>query len=101
RVLDSNRSISSAYSLRISSTNCITCSKVSLPAPLPACCAGLSATGFSHTISTSMQDFAVRAIRGHPMQTHAITADPLYEFAADVRAGLTEPRQKELPSKYL
>jgi len=35
------------------------------------------------------------------MQTHAITADPLYEFAADVRAGLTEPRQKELPSKYL
>src|SRR6266567_8034400 len=35
------------------------------------------------------------------MQTHAITADPLYEFAADVHAGLTEPRQKELPSKYL
>src|SRR5437879_11357838 len=35
------------------------------------------------------------------MQTHAITADPLYEFAADVRAGLTELRQKELPSKYL
>src|SRR2546428_13836041 len=35
------------------------------------------------------------------MQPHAIPADPLYEFAADVRAGLTEPRQKELPSKYL
>src|SRR6266481_5638350 len=35
------------------------------------------------------------------MLTHAITANPTYEFAADVRAGLTEPRQKELPSKYL
>jgi len=35
------------------------------------------------------------------MQTHAITADLIYEFAADVRAGLTQPKQKELPSKYL
>jgi L-histidine Nalpha-methyltransferase len=35
------------------------------------------------------------------MLTHAITADPTYEFAADVRAGLTRPGQKELPSKYL
>jgi L-histidine Nalpha-methyltransferase len=35
------------------------------------------------------------------MLTHAITADPLYEFAAEVRVGLTRPAQKELPSKYL
>jgi L-histidine Nalpha-methyltransferase len=35
------------------------------------------------------------------MLTHAITADPVYEFAADVRAGLTRRGQKELLSKYL
>jgi L-histidine N-alpha-methyltransferase len=35
------------------------------------------------------------------MLTHAITADPVYEFASEVRAGLTKPGQKELPSKYL
>jgi L-histidine Nalpha-methyltransferase len=35
------------------------------------------------------------------MLIHAITADPVYEFAADVRAGLSKPEQKELPSKYL
>lgn len=35
------------------------------------------------------------------MLTHAITADPVLEFAADVRAGLTRAGQKELPSKYL
>jgi len=35
------------------------------------------------------------------MLTHAIAASPVYEFAADVRAGLSHPRQKELPSKYL
>ena len=35
------------------------------------------------------------------MLTHAITADPVLEFAADVRAGLTRAVQKELPSKYL
>src|SRR6266849_5443572 len=35
------------------------------------------------------------------MLTHAITADPVLEFAAEVRAGLTRPGQKELPSKYL
>ena len=35
------------------------------------------------------------------MLTHAITADPVYEFAADVRAGLTKRGQKELLSKYL
>src|SRR6266699_2568873 len=35
------------------------------------------------------------------MLTHAITADPVYEFAAEVRAGLTHGGQKELPSKYL
>lgn len=35
------------------------------------------------------------------MLTHAITANPLFEFAAEVRAGLTHRAQKELPSKYL
>ncbi len=35
------------------------------------------------------------------MLVHAITANPTFEFAADVRAGLTRPGQKELPSKYL
>jgi dimethylhistidine N-methyltransferase len=35
------------------------------------------------------------------MLVHAITADLQYEFAADVRAGLTKPGQKELLSKYL
>jgi L-histidine Nalpha-methyltransferase len=33
--------------------------------------------------------------------THAITADPVLEFAGEVRAGLTREPQKELPSKYL
>src|SRR5437868_5150017 len=35
------------------------------------------------------------------MLTQAITANPLYEFAAEVRAGLMREDQKELPSKYL
>ncbi|MGA8619666.1 MAG: L-histidine N(alpha)-methyltransferase [Candidatus Sulfotelmatobacter sp.] len=35
------------------------------------------------------------------MLVHAITANVSYEFAADVRAGLTTRGQKELPSKYL
>lgn len=35
------------------------------------------------------------------MLTHAITADPVLEFATDVRAGLTRGGQKELLSKYL
>jgi|SRR5581483_1112910 len=35
------------------------------------------------------------------MLTHAITADPVYQFAAEVRAGLSKSGQKELPSKYL
>ncbi|MGA9800146.1 MAG: L-histidine N(alpha)-methyltransferase [Terriglobales bacterium] len=39
--------------------------------------------------------------KGHFMLTHAITADPALEFAAEVRAGLTAAGQKELPSKYL
>ena len=39
--------------------------------------------------------------KGHFMLTHAITADPGQEFAAEVRAGLTKDGQKELPSKYL
>jgi dimethylhistidine N-methyltransferase len=32
---------------------------------------------------------------------HAVTADPVFEFAAEVREGLLRPGQKELPSKYL
>ncbi len=39
--------------------------------------------------------------KGHFMLTHAITADPVLEFAADTRAGLTRIGQKELLSKYL
>lgn len=35
------------------------------------------------------------------MLTHAIAADPVSDFAAEVRDGLTLPGQKELPSKYL
>jgi len=35
------------------------------------------------------------------MLVHAIPTDATYEFAADVRAGLSRTGQKELPSKYL
>ncbi len=35
------------------------------------------------------------------MLVHAITPNTTYEFAADVRTGLTKPLQKELLSKYL
>ena len=35
------------------------------------------------------------------MLVHAIPSDVSYEFAADVRDGLTRAGQKELPSKYL
>jgi dimethylhistidine N-methyltransferase len=35
------------------------------------------------------------------MLVHSITPNTTYEFAADVRAGLTKPGQKELLSKYL
>jgi L-histidine Nalpha-methyltransferase len=35
------------------------------------------------------------------MLVHAIPTNAAYEFALDVRAGLTRPGQKELPSKYL
>src|SRR5271166_6110121 len=35
------------------------------------------------------------------MLVHAIPSNAAYEFAADVRAGLTRIGQKELPSKYL
>jgi L-histidine N-alpha-methyltransferase len=35
------------------------------------------------------------------MLVHAIPSNVSYEFAADVRAGLTRLKQKELPSKYL
>jgi L-histidine N-alpha-methyltransferase len=34
------------------------------------------------------------------MLVHAIPTNAAYEFALDVRAGLTRPGQKELPSKY-
>ncbi len=34
------------------------------------------------------------------MLVHAIPTNVSYEFAADVRAGLTRTGQKELPSKY-
>src|SRR5438874_10258319 len=37
----------------------------------------------------------------HFVLTDAITADPVVEFAAEVRAGLTRSGQKELPSNYL
>ncbi len=35
------------------------------------------------------------------MLVHAIPTNVTYDFALDVRAGLTQPDQKELPSKYL
>jgi dimethylhistidine N-methyltransferase len=35
------------------------------------------------------------------MLTQSIVTNPSFEFAADVRAGLTKSAQKELPSKYL
>jgi dimethylhistidine N-methyltransferase len=35
------------------------------------------------------------------MLVHAITTNAAFEFAAEVREGLTLPGQKELPSKYL
>ena len=35
------------------------------------------------------------------MLVHAIPSNATYEFATDVRAGLTRTGQKELPSKYL
>src|SRR5437764_4376283 len=35
------------------------------------------------------------------MLVHAIPSNVSYDFALDVRAGLTQPNQKELPSKYL
>lgn len=35
------------------------------------------------------------------MLVHAIPTNAAYEFAFDLRAGLTRPDQKELPSKYL
>ena len=37
----------------------------------------------------------------HEVLTQSIVANPSFEFAADVRAGLTKSVQKELPSKYL
>ncbi len=37
----------------------------------------------------------------YDMLVHTITANAASVFAADVRAGLTNPIQKELPSKYL
>ena len=37
----------------------------------------------------------------YDMLVHTITANSAPAFAADVRAGLTNPIQKEFPSKYL
>jgi L-histidine N-alpha-methyltransferase len=37
----------------------------------------------------------------HFMMVRAITADPVCQFATDIRPGLTQLGQKELPSKYL
>ena len=39
--------------------------------------------------------------RSEVMLVHAIPTDAAYEFATEVRAGLTRSDQKELPSKYL
>ena len=39
--------------------------------------------------------------RAQFMLTHAITPDPAYEFASEVRLGLNKSGQKELPSKFL
>src|SRR5215469_374252 len=39
--------------------------------------------------------------RGALMLVHAIPSNVNYDFAADVRDGLTRGGQKELPSKYL
>jgi len=39
--------------------------------------------------------------RAQFMLTHAIRPDPAYEFASEVKTGLTKAGQKELPSKYL
>src|ERR1035437_6269364 len=35
------------------------------------------------------------------MRMNAIATEPISDFAADVRTGLTKECQKELPSKYL
>src|SRR2546423_15080553 len=35
------------------------------------------------------------------MLAQATTANPIFQFAADVRQGLARSMQKELPSKYL
>jgi L-histidine Nalpha-methyltransferase len=39
--------------------------------------------------------------RAQFMLTHAIRPDAAYEFAAEVKLGLSKPGQKELPSKFL
>src|SRR3954469_25462650 len=39
--------------------------------------------------------------RAQFMLTHAIRPDAAYEFASEVKLGLSKPGQKELPSKYL
>ncbi len=46
-----------------------------------------------HTINS-------HTINAHALNFHAISS-VAYEFASDVRQGLTLPGQKELPSKYL
>ena len=46
-------------------------------------------------------DDCSRRRKGYEMLVHTITSNAASAFAGDVRAGLTNPIQKELPSKYL
>src|SRR5580698_11310771 len=46
-------------------------------------------------------DDCSRRRKGYAMLVHTITSNAASAFAGDVRAGLTNPIQKELPSKYL
>src|SRR5207237_5641833 len=68
-----------------SSTAHTTSSKAHRSGPPAASCAARFETGFALTILIFMQP----------------SASSRTEFAADVRAGLTKPGQKELLSKYL
>src|SRR5580692_11421598 len=47
------------------------------------------------------EDDCWRRGKGYEMLVHTMTANAASAFAGDVRAGLTNPIQKELPSKYL
>src|SRR5208282_5491720 len=45
-------------------------------------------------------EMLLHTINSHAINSHALSS-VAYEFASDVRQGLTLPGQKELPSKYL